>query len=306
MSEQKGNRLAIVLGLLFVSATGLVALAVLLGGGRGPDSKPAAAPAPPPGIPRRTSVFDEARSERELDVQMSQRSLYRRGEDSALSMVPRLDRGPAPDEERQQAAPHRPPPAKKPAPAEPRKLSGKMKAVLDKLMQTFVGGSSDDDENLYRAGATQGLLFRAAGVGLRYPKIVQFVLDNDLVVKGFMKQPRIRQNCHNPQALQSYLMDTKDPTGITLGMKTFLDSTKHPGSTTALMGSRVVNAVMKECTAIQTVSKDPQAMLQISLANPELFATLANPSIAMAMARSPMTKGLLNDVQDSRGAALGQ
>ena len=137
---------------------------------------------------------------------------------------------------------------------------------------------------------------------LGYPKVVKFVLDNPLVVEGFMRQERVSRNCKDPQALGSYLSDTSDPGGIGLGLASIKRALQTPGSAEAIFGSKLAGRVLQDCSAIGAVAGDTSAVMRIATANPGIVSMMADPGLTKSLTVNPSALSVLNQAQDSQGS----
>lgn len=156
-----------------------------------------------------------------------------------------------------------------------------------------------DEKTAFAVGNKQGLLFKLGEKVMRYPRIVGFLLNNKYVVAGFMKTERVQKNCKDPKALTQYLSDTKDPTGIGLGLQAIRSSLNTPGSAAAIFGSRLTQTVLDSCPSIGSFTKDPMAVMQVASSNPEILSVMSNPGLVSALATAPAAMQTLNDAQSA-------
>ena len=182
-------------------------------------------------------------------------------------------------------APAAPPPAEKLAAQEEAALRGEMGVW--------------NPEQAASLGSKKGLLFQIGKKLLRYPKVVGFVLNNDLVVKGFMSQDRVRQNCNDPKVLMGYLSNRSDPSGITMGLASIRQSLDTPGSAQALFSSKLVGAVLSQCSSIAAVTQDKSAVMSVAAANPDLISMMVDPRLVQALAASPAALQTFSNVQSA-------
>jgi hypothetical protein len=177
------------------------------------------------------------------------------------------------------------------------KLSGSEAAALDGA----VGGWSD--KTAQKLGATGPLLVKAVEKVLKYPKVVEFMLGNKLLIDAFMSNGRVQKKCNDPQALADYLSDTKDPVGVKLFQAGFKGAFNSRDGLGAVLGSKLTSTLFTNCSSASSMARNPAMVKQIAENNPEMLMMLANPNLLMAMTKAPLVMGTLGDFQKTQSGA---
>lgn len=181
----------------------------------------------------------------------------------------------------------------RPAPAAPaRAPEPALPAAESAALESALGGW--DEKKAYAAG---GRLFKLGETLLRYPKVVKHVLDNELVIKGFMALPQVQRRCHDPAAVIQYMSDARAPNGISVALETFRRSLDIPGAANAIFGSRLVGTVLRSCGSIQTVIRDREAVKAIVTANPAVLPIMSDPRFTSALGANPAAFSAFQSVQ---------
>ncbi|HAH06411.1 MAG TPA: hypothetical protein DCM05_07780 [Elusimicrobia bacterium] len=299
--EAAFNRI-ILAGLALMGLTGAGAVFILMAQSRGSAPAPQVQPAQPGASPSRPSVFDSARSETELSSQLNARAALgreRTDDPGAASPAPTMGYRPEPAP----AAPAVPPPAAErrpapppaaPAPAPGPELSRSESAALDQA----TGGWGD--KVAARIGATGPLLVKAVVKVLKYPKVVEVMLGNKLLIDAFMSSSRVQRKCSSPQALADYLSDTKDPVGVKLFQSGFKGAMSSQEGLGAVLGSKLTSTVMQNCSSVGAMVKNPAMVKQIAENNPEALMMLMNPNLILAMTKAPLVMGTIGEFQKTQ------
>ncbi len=282
--------LAAVMGL-----TGLVALAFVVRGRQAKEASRTAAPRPT------TRVWPSDDAPRVQDPSMlshdagkSSISLVERpleaakaGQDLSLAANPPADASAKPAQSHLEPAP---------AAAASAALNPAEQARL-----TQAAGDINDPKQAARVGGTDRLWSAALKTLSHHPKVLGFLINNDLIVGAFMGRATSRQNCQSAQSFKSYLMDLKRPGGVSHAMDV-VDLVAHgdPATPGVMFGSKLADAMMS-CPSVQTLKQDAGAIAAVAQANGRALQMMQDPTIMMGLGSSPKIASAYQGLQDSLG-----
>lgn len=281
--------------------SGLAALAVLMraGGGR---AAPAAAPAA-----KTTRAWPEERGPEVGDPSMIRTDENRSGLDM-VEKPPEAAAGGSSElagygasggasaetaaAEAKRAAAKAAPPG--PPPGGDQKLSASEEERLKNA-----AGDLSDPRRAKSVGAEDGLWTRAVTALAGSPKVLGFLLNNDLVVKAFMERPTSQRYCSSPSAYTSYLSNTKAPGGVTHAMDVFERVLHADPKTPGVMFASKLGGAIMDCPSVKAIVKDEGAIHQIALANPRAVQMMLDPALMMGLASNPTAMDAFQGVQGS-------
>lgn len=250
------------------------------------DSGPAEAP----------GVFHK-RKEPAMKLFTAESEEYERN--SSTDVLPWLSKGAKPPAEAPAAAaaPAGGTDAAAAAPAPSPKAGTENLSAEEKAALAAAGLGSWNEEAARTIGARRGMLFTLGEKLLKYPKLVSLILNNDLVIAGFMSQDRVKKNCEDAHALMNYLSDTKNPNGINAGLASISASLETPGSAQAIFGSKLAGAVMKQCSSINVLTHDRDMTKTVALANPQMLNMMTDTRLISGLSVSPTAMATFRTTQ---------
>lgn len=264
-----------------------------------PSPRPVSAPVTSPD--ERLSVFEAAQDDRALARELQKRA-GGTGEaaPTSLILIPDPQAAPTAPATAAQAPAARPTPPPAAAPALPAGAKPLDPAEADLLARNFGGW---DETRAQRTGSESSLLVKGLQRLLHYPRVIRAVLDNDLVVRGFMNGKAAKKFCGDSKALADHLSDTKNPVGVKLFMAGFRDAFSSPPALQAVLGSKLTQTVLSDCAAIEPMIRDQGLVTQIALNNPQALMMLGNPVLVQAMADNPAVLNVVSGFQTTASAS---
>lgn len=157
-----------------------------------------------------------------------------------------------------------------------------------------------DSGKASQLGSQHGLVTKVIEGLLQHPRVLGLVLNNKTLVRAVMNQSDHQKLCSDSQALQSYITDTRDPSGFMRGFQLLQSSAQYPGATSAILGSELAKTVM-QCSSVSQLSHDPNAVMQIATGNPQLISAISNPDLVKALTANPSTGQLFNAFESGLG-----
>lgn|GEM_PF-2625462 len=132
-----------------------------------------------------------------------------------------------------------------------------------------------------------GALIKAAN----NPKVLGMILNNDLVVKGFMSLPKVKAATSSKAALSAYF---KDPRNINEWIKkpSVKAAYEDPAAFSTAAESKLMGELLTSPAANELLA-DPNEISAILTANPGLMQFLTDPKFVAALTNNPNTAGAL-------------
>lgn len=257
MSESEGpSRLATVLAILFLAATGGAAIAVLLARVRPQPPSPAAGSPPP---------ADRAGGPLFLEREPPPRPRPQAPEGSSLDFIAGSG-----------AAPLSSPGAAGLAPA-PAPRVGEVKPPAEGIPSEFAArlekaGVPTDPDGLASVGGAEGALVNVFGTLLSHSKLLRAVLDNRFVLDAYFRRPDVRAACSDMGALKKEL-------AALVAKPVAQKALNSPQAVLELSQSRFYRRLRNECGTFKGMVDTPAVMQDVVATTPGLLAVFMNPNV---------------------------
>ena len=191
----------------------------------------------------------------------------------------------------------------KPAPShlEPAPAAGAAASLTpaEQARLTQAAGDISDPQQAAKVGGTDRLWSAALKSLSHHPRVLGFLINNDLIVGAFMGRASSRQNCRSAQSFKSYLMDLKRPGGVSHAMDV-VDLVAHgdPATPGVMFGSKLADAMLS-CPSVQTLKQDAGAIGDVAQANPRALQMMQDPALMAGLSANPKVSAAYQGLQDS-------
>jgi hypothetical protein len=174
-------------------------------------------------------------------------------------------------------------------------LSDAEKAALAKA----AGGDLEDPRKAAEVGGSDGPWTAVLGALGRSPRLLNFLLNNDAVVKAFMSRETSQRYCRSAGAYKGYLTNTKAPGGVTHAMNVF-EKVLHGSSEnpTIMFGSKLGGAITN-CPSVQALVKDNASIQEIATANPRMLGLMMDPALMKGLTANPTAMTAFGGIQST-------
>lgn len=161
------------------------------------------------------------------------------------------------------------------------------------------GRDLTDPKKAADVAAKDGLWTSVLGVVARSPRLMNYLLNNDAVVKGFMSRPTSQKYCGSASAYKGYLANSKAPGGVTHAMNVF-EKVLHanPENPTVMFSSKL-GAAITECPSVKSIVKDNSAIQEIATGNPRAVTMLLDPALMKGLSANPAAMSAFGGIQAS-------
>lgn len=161
------------------------------------------------------------------------------------------------------------------------------------------GRDLSDPKKAAEVAGSDGLWSSVLGVVARSPRLMNYLLNNDAVVKGFMSRPTSQKYCGSASAYKGYLSNTKAPGGVNHAMNVF-EKVLHanPENPTVMFSSKLGSAIT-ECPSVKAITHDESSIQEIAQANPRAVTMLLDPAIMKGLSANPAAMSAFGGIQAS-------
>lgn len=137
-----------------------------------------------------------------------------------------------------------------------------------------------DQKSAERLGSDPKALSRAMDDLVEHPKALHYLMDNPYVAKKFFENKKIKDACADKRALAHSLSDAADQSGLKGYLKTMARSVGVPGSTIAMVESKINGVLFSSCPSFQQLAGDPSLVSGLINTAPEFFQVMGDPRFA--------------------------
>lgn len=161
------------------------------------------------------------------------------------------------------------------------------------------GRDLTDPKKAAAVAASDGLWTSVLGVVARSPRLMNFLLNNDAVVKGFMSRPTSQKFCGSASAYKGYLTNTKAPGGVNHAMDVF-EKVLHanPENPTVMFASKLGSAIT-DCPSVKSIVHDESSIQEIAQGNPRAVTMLLDPALMKGLSANPAAMTAFGGIQAS-------
>lgn len=190
------------------------------------------------------------------------------------------------------------------APGSPDAMAAAAKTVAlgaeERSALAQAAGDVASPEHLRRLGEDSTLLTRAATGLLNYPKAMRWLLDQPLLVKSFMSFPAAQRKCRDSGALANFLADPANPRGEKMYRAVFKSSLDDPKASSALLGSRLAEAIL-DCPGVKSLVSDSEKVQGILTQNLDAAMLIMDPRTVEAISKVPGAAAPFKEFRRSMG-----
>lgn len=136
------------------------------------------------------------------------------------------------------------------------------------------------------------MIKKAAG----HPKILGFLLNNDLVIKGYMSRPLIREGCRSADGLEKYGKNQTGSRGINWEMDWITEVVREsPQAAVIAAGSRLGQRLL-DCPSIGQLLSNPSRLQSVFEENPRTISFLTDPAILRGLMANPKALAVFQQI----------
>ncbi|PCI36428.1 MAG: hypothetical protein COB53_09640 [Elusimicrobia bacterium] len=153
------------------------------------------------------------------------------------------------------------------------------------LVERLSGLKIPDD--LYKMAGTKKVVTAVLMGVAKYPKIVRFLLNNEMFIEGAMNNSKVKKNCNNIDSLTRYMKNSNDSTGINSFMGLIQSGVKQHKDLPVLAAGSKLTSRMLACPAVNAMLNDSNRLAGVMTENTNIPMFLGDPNIMSGIMSNP-------------------